>query len=88
MNHVDAPSTNLSLAVKALMNNSSGTIEEIAREVLVGVACFLQDQGAESECGGLNSVEGVGKAASQEYQEVIDLRAYFDQKERNRDKKV
>lgn len=82
MKHFDNPSVSLSCGVVALMNNSSGTIEEIAREVLVAVACFLENQGKESECGGINSVEGIGKAASEEYKELVEFREYFDKKDK------
>lgn len=87
MNHIDPPGINLSMAIQALMNSSSGTIEEISREVLVAVACFLENQGKQSECGGINSVEGFGKAASQEYDELVKFRKHFDDLDAKRAKK-
>jgi hypothetical protein len=78
MNHIDAPGLNLSAAIIALMNNSSGSIEEIVREVLVGASCFLQNQGEESDCGGLNASDGFAYAARDEYVEVLKLRKFFD----------
>lgn len=78
MKHFDNPSLNLAMGVMALMNQSDGTIEDIAREALNGICCFLQNQGNESDCGGLNSTEGFAKAAGQEYKELIEFRAEME----------
>jgi len=87
MNHFDPPSLSLMMSVKALMNQSSGTIEEISREVLVAVAAFLQDQGTKSDCGGINNPDGFAAAAKKEYEDLVSFRKHFDDLEKNRDTK-
>ena len=88
MKHLDNPQLNLGLGITALMNNSSGTIEEIAREALIGIACFLQNQGDESDCGGLNGAEGFAKAAGDEYAELLAFRKRFDDLDKKAKSKV
>lgn len=78
MKKFDSPSLDLAVGVMALMNSASGNIEDLSRSVLNAVACFLQNQGLDSECGNLNSIEGIARGAAEEYKEVLDYRAYMD----------
>lgn len=72
------PNTGLLLdeAIKNLMNSSSGNVEEVVRDALLGIAQYLQNSASPHyDHGGLTSAEGFGKAAAQEYQDLFDWRA-------------
>ena len=72
MKNFDNPGINLSSAIMSLMNQSSGTIEDIIREALNGICCFVQNQGNKSNCGGLNSIKGFSLAAEEEYKKQFE----------------
>ena len=78
MKNYDNCSVSLMTGIKALMNQSSGTIEEISREALQAIAAFIQDQSMASDCGGLNTARGFGAGAESEYQDCFDFRKSFD----------